>query len=429
MFTKTDIQGASDSAHFATIQSLVEKKTFIIDDSNFATYDQAFIDGHFYAGKFPILPFLSSGLYYGLNRLFGLSFLDYDNYFILYYLITLIVVGGSFVSLLLVYYKTCTLFKFKEKEKLLCVFSLGFGTLLLPYSFYFNNHVVASFLLFTGFYFILKAKIVKNNIKKNLFVSGFLFALGATIDIPPGLIFLGLFLIYILSEKELNSKVMYFIIGSIIPILLYLSINIPITGDIKPINLHPEYYKYDGTTYPADQLSGFTKHNNFTSALNYYFNSLIAKRGLFSYTPIFILSFFLFFKGIKNKIYLWKEYMFILIGCFIIIVSYLNNTSSYGGWAFGFRFFVTIIPFLFFPLIFIINRKESKRVKTLFHIFLIISIIISLIGIYDPSTKSNPLVEYDKSNSIMYIFQELTHDSINIIFRNYLGILVLIFNG
>ena len=49
--------GANDLSRFATAESLVERGTFIIDDSPFGnTVDRVMLDGHYLSTKPPVMP-------------------------------------------------------------------------------------------------------------------------------------------------------------------------------------------------------------------------------------------------------------------------------------------------------------------------------------------------------------------------------------
>ena len=75
LFTKTGISSASDASRMATIESLVDYHSFIIDQSSFiSTKDKYFYNGHFYSDKPPILSLYGSLFYFLLKHLFHLSF-------------------------------------------------------------------------------------------------------------------------------------------------------------------------------------------------------------------------------------------------------------------------------------------------------------------------------------------------------------------
>ena len=57
-------------SRMATIQSLVEKHTFIIDESDFIkTGDKVFINGHFYSDKLPTPQIIGAIIYWPLFQL------------------------------------------------------------------------------------------------------------------------------------------------------------------------------------------------------------------------------------------------------------------------------------------------------------------------------------------------------------------------
>ncbi len=80
IFTKTGVIDWLDSSRMATIESLVERGTFSIDESRFmkdrhdkiyinCTYHPERVCGHYYSEKPPVLSFFSAGLYFILYNI------------------------------------------------------------------------------------------------------------------------------------------------------------------------------------------------------------------------------------------------------------------------------------------------------------------------------------------------------------------------
>src|ERR1035441_8650027 len=60
----------NDESRMATIQSIVESHTLIIEHTDFAsTGDKVFVDGHFYSDKPPMPAFLAPAIYFPLYTL------------------------------------------------------------------------------------------------------------------------------------------------------------------------------------------------------------------------------------------------------------------------------------------------------------------------------------------------------------------------
>ena len=254
--TKTTIESGNSASRYATIESLVEKGTFIIDDSAFIdTNDKIYINNHFYSDKPPILSFLTSGIYLVLYYVFGISFKN--NLALVTYIITLLTSGLTTILMLFFFYKSLEFLKVEEKYQHILVLTLGLATLIFPYTLVFNNHIIVANLSFIIFYFIIKNKfeILK---EYEYYLIGLLAGLIFAIDLVTGGTFLVLFSLYFLINlfKKSIIKLAYYIVGIIIPIFLYLYFNILIGGTILPFSLVPEFFDYPGSDFTKDNLTG-----------------------------------------------------------------------------------------------------------------------------------------------------------------------------
>jgi len=381
VLTKSSIDPWNGRSRMATIDSLVERGTFVIDNSVYVwTGDKAYINGHFYSDKPPVLSFLAAGPYF-LMKSAGLTFQNNEG--LVYYLLTLIFVGIPAAITVCVFNKSLKLIGLEKSVRLRLTIALGAGTLLLPWATVFNNHVPAMALCFTSFYLILKSKFQFN--KKNIFLAGFLVSLGATIDIITGGIFFVLFLIYILWNRfEIRSVIFLidiFLIGALLPFWLHCVLNIQITGGILPAQFVPEYFVYPGSPWSTQNLSGFLSHPDLTSLLTYAFHSTFGYSGFFSYSPV-LLIFFFALPQIRHK--LKKEGVIITLATIILLGFYILKTDNYGGWSYSIRWWIPLIPFLlFFGSLYLQKQKSYK----IFYLLLAISVVISAIGVINPWTN------------------------------------------
>ncbi|MEW5987211.1 MAG: hypothetical protein AB1791_11295, partial [Chloroflexota bacterium] len=71
LFVHARSYSSNDASRLATIESLVERDTWTIEDSRFATVDRIKVGEHFYSDKPPTLSFLGAGVYYVLYHGLG----------------------------------------------------------------------------------------------------------------------------------------------------------------------------------------------------------------------------------------------------------------------------------------------------------------------------------------------------------------------
>lgn len=387
LFTNSKILSVNCASRFLTIESLVEKRTFIINEKNIYTCDKMLKEGNFYSSKPPVLSAIGAGFYYILHHSFNLDFPDkpyFNSENLTVYLITLLFTGGTFLLLLLYFYKILCLFNIEKKYKTLLILGLGLGTLYLPYSIIFTNHTIAGSFLFIGFYYFLRIKLDNPQFKKQkIYISlcGFFVSLSAVIDLPTGLTFLALFFVYIffiISKKQ----IIFYIIAAFPLIMFHLLLNYQITGDFLPPQFHPEYGIYQNLIWNRLGSEGeFNQQNPLTYAFNIFFGD----RGLFLYSPILIFAIYSIFKIIKNKNNQFqKEAIFIFLGFLIISLFYIIKVRDYAGNAYGFRWFIAITPLLYFYNIFFFLNKPSLEFIISFAVIFIISFDMSLWGLINP---------------------------------------------
>jgi len=421
LFTKTYVGSGNVGSRFATIESLVERGTFVIDDSTFfgnaktypivgekpvmrknnyeainGTNDKVLINGHFYSDKPVVLPFLASGPYWVLNNL-GINFRNHGG--LATYLLTLFTVGIAVSFLAMFFYKFSKKNKINDKNSLILTFSLIFATLIFPFSVTFNNHIIAACFIFISFYLLMYG-----NKNWHYYIAGLLASLATVIDLVSGGIFMVGYLLYpIFKKKYVNS--IFYLLGLIIPLLLHAVLTIPITGDILPGSMHAEYWQYPGSGFDETSLTGVAKQGSSVNVLVYSFHSLLGYRGLFLYTPLLALSIFLALKNINKNFKI--ESILILISCGLIISYYMLFSDNYGGWSYGIRWFVSFIPMLFLFNVYVFKENNYKLVK-IFYILSVISLGFSIIGVYQPWTdmwySQIPFI-----NNLREIVQNLLH--------------------
>lgn len=376
LFTKHSAICANDQSRLATMESLVERGTFAIDDSTFnGTVDKIFVNGHFYSSKPPVLSFLGAGLYFILHHCFNLSMAHP----LTYYCLTLFLIGVPSTLLLAFFYWSLAFTDLKKSDYWIVTYALGLGTLIFSYSVVINNHTVAASLLYLGFYFLLRIKHLDYDKTKFIFAAGFFSALAAVIDVPPGIVFLVLF--YILLIVQTKSLSPAYVLGALGPFALYAVLNFAILGDVLPAQLHGELYHYPGS-YWNDPKGIDALHE---PKLIYAFHALIGNHGLLLFTPLLVFPPVMLVRIFSNRSHpFWREAVVISFGCFIIILFYIFWTSNYGGVAFGFRYFIPFTPLLFFFLSFFFVEIQLRRKRMLFYALLYPSVALATIGARNP---------------------------------------------
>jgi hypothetical protein len=377
--------GWNEASRMATIQSLVEHHTFVIDKTLFvSTGDKVFINNHFYSDKLPIPSILGALAYFPLYHL-GFSFEHQMN--LVHYLIMLFTVKAFWFFGLIAFYLTLRQSNaliqstISERACQCLTLALGMGSLYFTWSSTFNNHILSASQLTIGFYFLMQAKYLTKP-TWNLFYAGLFFALAGTADAPT-LAFYGGFLCYLFMDPKQRKAIWAYLVPAIVFIGITLSIFYHISGSIMPLQINTSYFHYPNSPWlnenSKEQLSGTTLNQGFF-LLTYAFHSLIGQRGFFSYNPFLCLAIpFLILEIWRRRLY-HREALVIGVASLTIIIYYLLMTSNYGGCAFGMRWFVPLLPLLFFFMYpFFTNFNKKKR--WWFTLILVVSMVISSIGL------------------------------------------------
>lgn len=373
---------ANDGSRVATIESLVKRHTWDINNSIYGqkTIDKVIYNNHFYSDKPFALSLLGAGVYYILHYFVGLDFYSTGKANA-YYWVTLIIMGGSQLLLTWYFYLSLKWLKIKRSSRLFVTSILVFGTLYLPYSTVLNNHTIAGTFLFISFYYYLKNKFKEGKQNTNLFLSGLFVSLAGVIDLFTSLPFL---FIFFLLHWLINKKkgIILYIFGTLPFLLLQLFLNYKIFHTFFSIYLDL-YFKNPRIVLTSYWLnpSGIDSLNH--SKFLYLFNILFGIHGLLLYTPVLILSFIVLYKIIKSKNHqFFYEAISISFSFLIITLFYLLITNNYGGASYGFRYYIALTPLLVFFLAFYFQQNQLKyyQINLLFLLFLL-SVLFSALGL------------------------------------------------
>ncbi len=356
----------NDASRMAAIESLVERHTFIIDESEFIeTGDKVFINGHYYSDK-PIMPAILGAIVYAPLYYLGTR-LDYGIN-LAYYLITIFTVKLFWVSGLLAFYLILRHIPISEKERVWLTLALGFASLHFTWSAIFNNHTLAASFLVIGFYFFQKAEYYINDIR-NYILAGAFFSLAGTCDMPVFIFYAG-FLLFILFSKEYKKMLMLCIpaLFIITPVLLF---NYSVSGNIMPLQLNKSFFEYSGSAWnSATGMSGMMI-NTGLDLVKYSFHSLFEKNGFIIYNPLLFIAIPCLIYEIKNRRKFWKEGLVIGVSSLILVAYYCITTRNFGGNSYSIRWFIPLLPLLFiFFYINILRILQLKKPEFSGHYFL-----------------------------------------------------------
>lgn len=367
------------ASRIATVQSLVESHTFVIDKTAFiGTGDKVFIGGHFYSDKPPIPSVLGAAVYWplyhaGLRLHLGSS--------VPCYLVTLLTVRLFWVLGTLAFFFTLAYTGLDDEKRFLATVALSLGSLYFTWASTYNSHALAASFLSIGFYFLLRARF-ETATNLNLGVAGFFLSLASTADVPTG-VFYVLFLVYILRDPRLRRGVIFYVLPLIATLLPALAITYSIHQSIVPVQIVGSYFQYPGSPWAgSDELSGMHS-NNVQFALTYAWFALLGPSGFLLYDPLMAIALWGLVRTIRARDAFFYEGLVVAAGSAVLVLYYLLATNNYGGWSYSIRWFVPLLPLLFFFVYPCFESYGPKRARQ-FCVLLCIGIVIAFVGAIDP---------------------------------------------
>ncbi len=373
------INGWNEASRMALTQSLVEQHRFSIDESVFvSTGDKVFIGNHFYSDKPPLPSLLAALVYYPLYHAgFDLDF----GWNLAYFLIILLTVKMFWLLSVLAFSRSLEYTPASIQHRHWFVLLFAFTSLSFTWSATFNNHSMAGSSLMIAFLFYIKG--ISRKEKYSLLWSGLFFGLAGAMDIPTSIFFIGFAVLIFLNQRNgHNSRL--FLLGGLIPIGIHLGINYSIGGTLLPLQIIPEFFNYEGSTWiGSDTLSG-VESNSLYFTLKYACLSLLGPRGFLWYNPILLLLIPLAIRAIRRRGFLRAEAVIILSCSIILLTYYFVFSSNFGGWSYSIRWFIPILPLLYIFIYDIEYMLHVKHGKQLLYILIGTATLIAIVGQINP---------------------------------------------
>lgn len=410
-------EDSQETSRFSLVQSIVEDKSLSLDKyAQIAVPDIAYFDGH-YASIFPIggsvisVPFYMIGKYFGYSQLF--------TYFV--------PVLFSLFTALLIYVVCVRNFCMGNVVGILAALIFLFGNVTWTYGTTMYVHTISSFCIAYAYYVVSKKK---KSVLENLSF-WFIYGVSGLVDFPNYIIILPL-AIYKFGEvilvKYSDRK-------------MYISSNLRKVFEIIPffilIAFLLFYNKYTFNSYfalsssfkvPALVEKGdLPEYENISFYPDLVNNGIFVllfglERGLLVFSPIMFLS---FVYGIKFTQKYSSAGKLLWITVLTGILLYSLHKDPWGGWSYGPRHLIPIMPLLSIPLGGLLQEVRKKIVWVLFSFFLLVySVSVSLLGALTsnliPPAKESNLSEF--GSSFIHNIPMITNNEVKtFIYKYYLG--------
>lgn len=403
----------NDGSRLATVETLVDQHTWIIDHSSFVqapppagsshpspydpnepglrehgTLDKLHIDGHYYSDKSPVPALLMAGVYQVGQWITGWTAREHPGAFCR--AMTLTSSGLAYVVAVVCIYRLSRMLRLPFLWRLMLTSSFALGTVALRYAEQVNNHI-----LLLGVTAVLTLQVAQLAREarfgvvsgKRLLLLGSLAGLGYTIDLGTGPVIFLSTATFVLNCRMAGSgwwvkaretsatrhwppaTLVLFVLSAVPWLVLHHALNYWIGGTFKPANANPRYFIWPGSPFSAGNLTGSWVHEGPVSFLLYAASMLLGKRGFLGHNlPLFLClpaSLLLLRRyGQHRRGILWA------VGCsagtWLLYAATSNNSS---GQCCTIRWFVPLLAPAYYVLALVVRLAPRHRVD-----FLVLSV-------------------------------------------------------
>ena len=181
---------------------------------------------------------------------------------------------------------------------------------------------------------------------------------------------------------------MLYILPLLVTAIPALALNYSIHHSVMPVQITRAYFEYPGSPWVgSSELSGM-RANDASFILRYALMAFVGPAGFLLYNPLLIIAIWGLAKTIRQKGNFYREGLIVGTGCVFIVLYYLLTTSNLGGWCYSVRWFVPMLPLLFFFL-FPYLESRSRGGGSAFRALLSASFLIAVVGAINPWSHAN----------------------------------------
>ncbi len=366
IFNSVPLQSANDRSRWCTVWSLVEQGTYQIDSidqrSGWSSIDKVRHDGHFYSTKPPLFPTMVAGLYWIIKTTTGLN-LDQDLYDVAHIILIVVNLLPMLIALILI----CMLverYASHDFTRFFVVIAGCFATLLTPFLLTLNNHSIAASSAVFALYPFLKIILDQEYRKRNFILAGF-FAMFTCCNELPAALF-GLIVFGMLFRANPRLTCLFFVPAALIPLAGFFATTYAATGGWKPFYMYygTEKYLYEYRGIPSYWKNPQGLDRNLDSPLVYFFHCTFGHHGIFSLSPIYLLTLASWFCIGKTKEHILRPVLWIsMILSVIVLGFYMTRTGNYnyGGNSSALRWMLWLTPFWLISMVPLLDVFCGKR--------------------------------------------------------------------
>jgi len=397
---------ANDRSRWCTVRALVEPDMRVegapyaidkvIQDPNWDTIDMVKHDGHLYSSKPPLLATLMAGIYWAIYHLTGLSLATQPFVVgrIMLVIINVIPLAISFFLLA----RLVERFGATDWGRLFVMATAAFGTFLTTFAVTINNHLIAAVCATVTVYAAVPIWHDGQLKKRYFLLAGFFGALMAAGELPALVLFAAISLAIL--WKAPRQTLFAYVPAALVVAVAFFATNWIANGSLMIPYMHrtagDNWYDY---TFHRDgrEIESYWRHpseldQGEPSQAIYALNVLVGHHGIFSLTPVWLLSaagiIISLCPGRERRLRQWA----VLIGTvsLICIVFYLFRPlhhRNYGGMTSGFRWVFWLTPLWLLSMLPAVDLLSKRRwTRALALVLLMFSVLSASYPIWNPWT-------------------------------------------
>ena len=365
LFNAVPLQSANDRSRWATVWSLTEQGTFVIDAIDavpaWQTIDKVQHEGHLYSSKPALLAVLAAGIAWLVEAVAGLSL--YQQTATVARCVLLLLNLVPFLLGLLALSAVLDRHARTAFGRRLTLATAAFGTFLSPFLTTLNNHTVAAFSLLWAIFFTVR--ILEGSRRSFDYAAcGLCAAFVTANELPAAAFGLGLFGL-LMWRGDRRRTLLVFVPAALLVVAVFLGTTVWQTGSLKPFYTAygTEKYLYIRNGLPSYWTEPHGFDRNLDSPLVYFLNCTIGHHGIFSLSPIFLLCLAGWWRWRRVDRVLQPLVVLGLLLTGLVLVFYLSRTENYnyGGNTSGLRWTFWLIPFWLLALVPVFDACASRR--------------------------------------------------------------------
>jgi hypothetical protein len=398
---------SNDRSRWAAIRALVDEGTFVVGRRDYnpdGTYRDSgivFEDGWqtldkvldpqtnlYYSSKPPLFTVILAGEYWLIQRLTGWTLKEHPWRIVTIMVLTMNV--SPLAAYLLLLSRLLERYGTTDWGRLFTFAAACFGTFLTTFATTLNNHTVAAFTAMRAVYPLLMDDRLSY---KSLLISGLFAGLCACFELPATALLAGLAVGLVVQVPR--RTLLAFVPAALIPVGAQAGLNYAQLGDWKPAyeKLDSVWYRYEGSHWNkqgADR-QGIDFAGDKEPREVYAFNLLLGHHGVFSLTPVWLLS----VAGLMRSLIAgrgrgarwWDVALLTLLVSVVVIVFFtaVVSTVNYGGWSSGPRWFFWLTPLWLLALLPAADRLGAAAAgRTLGYVLLAVSVFSAAWPVWNP---------------------------------------------